>query len=48
MISKFLGPRYQQLAKNWIPVLATWSAVGSVGLILDYVPYISGKFKTDD
>ncbi|XP_078527481.1 cytochrome b-c1 complex subunit 10 [Lissotriton helveticus] len=56
MISKLLGPRYLQLAKNWAPILGTWSAVGGVGLvwstdwrlILDYVPYINGKFKTDD
>ncbi|OCU00418.1 hypothetical protein XELAEV_18006192mg [Xenopus laevis] len=55
MIARVLGPRYQQLAKNWAPVLATWGSVGAVGLIwatdwrlfLDYVPYVSGKFKDE-
>uniref|UniRef100_A0A452GN05 Cytochrome b-c1 complex subunit 10 n=1 Tax=Gopherus agassizii TaxID=38772 RepID=A0A452GN05_9SAUR len=38
------------------PTLTTWGTVGAVGLvwvtdwrlILDYVPYINGKFKKDD
>ncbi|KAM8939293.1 cytochrome b-c1 complex subunit 10 [Pelodytes ibericus] len=55
IISRVLGPRYQQLAKRWAPTLATWGAVGGVGviwitdwkLILQYVPYINGKFKDD-
>ncbi|MEE6509869.1 hypothetical protein FKM82_028314 [Ascaphus truei] len=56
MISRVLGPRYQQLAKSWAPILATWGAVGGVGLVwatdwrlfLDYVPYVSGKFKKEE
>ncbi|XP_024424649.1 cytochrome b-c1 complex subunit 10 [Desmodus rotundus] len=56
MLSKFLGPRYLQLAKNWIPTVGMWGAVGTVGLvwatdwrlILDWVPYINGKFKKDN
>ncbi|XP_018419236.1 PREDICTED: cytochrome b-c1 complex subunit 10 [Nanorana parkeri] len=56
MIARVLGPRYQQLAKNWVPTLFTWGTVGGVGLIwatdwrlfLDYVPYVNGKFKNDD
>ncbi|KAM5310055.1 cytochrome b-c1 complex subunit 10 [Artibeus jamaicensis] len=55
MLSKLLGPRYLQLAKNWIPTAGMWGAVGTVGLvwatdwrlILDWVPYINGKFKKD-
>lgn len=39
-----------------VPTMATWGAVGGVGLvwvtdwrlILDYVPYINGKFKKDN
>ncbi|KAK7803610.1 hypothetical protein U0070_014294 [Myodes glareolus] len=56
MLSKFLGPRYRELAKNWIPTASMWGAVGAVGLvwatdwrlILDWVPYINGKFKKND
>ncbi|XP_040271663.1 cytochrome b-c1 complex subunit 10 [Bufo gargarizans] len=55
MILNALGPRYTQLAKSWAPTLVTWGSVGAVGLIwatdwrlfLDYVPYISGKFKQE-
>ncbi|KAK7803948.1 hypothetical protein U0070_020165 [Myodes glareolus] len=54
MLSKFLGPRYRELAKNWIPTASMWGAVGAVGLvwatdwrlILDWVPYINGKHYT--
>ncbi|XP_016119665.1 cytochrome b-c1 complex subunit 10-like [Sinocyclocheilus grahami] len=39
-----------------VPTLAVWGGVGGVALvyftdwrlILDYVPYINGKFKKDD
>nr|XP_048276401.1 cytochrome b-c1 complex subunit 10-like [Myodes glareolus] len=59
MLSKFLGPRYRELAKNWIPTASMWGAVGAVGavglvwdtdwhLILDWVPDINGKFKKND
>ncbi|XP_063771817.1 cytochrome b-c1 complex subunit 10 [Pseudophryne corroboree] len=55
LIGRVLGPRYQQLAKNWAPTLFTWGSVAGVGLIwatdwrlfLDYVPYVNGKFKED-
>lgn len=53
---RFLGLCYRELAKNWIPTASMWGAVGAVGLvwatdwrlILDWVPYINGKFKKDD
>ncbi|XP_063309362.1 cytochrome b-c1 complex subunit 10 [Pelobates fuscus] len=53
MIGRILGTRYQQLAKSWAPIAATWGTVAGVGLIwatdwrlfLDYVPYVNGKFK---
>ncbi|XP_062815025.1 cytochrome b-c1 complex subunit 10 [Anolis carolinensis] len=56
MLTKYLGPRYGQLLRNWIPTAVTWGSVGAVGLvwatdwrlILDYVPWINGKFKKDD
>ncbi|XP_061457716.1 cytochrome b-c1 complex subunit 10 [Rhineura floridana] len=56
MFSKYLGPRYVQLLRSWVPTMATWTSVGAVGvvwmtdwrLILDYVPWINGKFKKDD
>ncbi|NP_001126135.1 cytochrome b-c1 complex subunit 10 [Pongo pygmaeus] len=56
MVTRFLGPRYRQMVKNWIPTAYTWGSVGAVGLvwatdwrlILDWVPYINGKFKKDN
>nr|XP_045014896.1 cytochrome b-c1 complex subunit 10-like [Jaculus jaculus] len=56
MPSRFMGPCYRELAKNWMPTASMWGAVGTVGLvratdwrlILDWVPYINGKFKKDD
>uniref|UniRef100_UPI00398F64D1 cytochrome b-c1 complex subunit 10-like n=1 Tax=Pristiophorus japonicus TaxID=55135 RepID=UPI00398F64D1 len=55
MLEKVIGPKYVQLLKNWIPVMATWGAVGSVALvyttdwkvIMGRIPYIRGKFKTE-
>ncbi|XP_026884159.1 cytochrome b-c1 complex subunit 10-like [Electrophorus electricus] len=56
MLARLIGTKYAALAKAWAPTLAGWSAVGALGvihftdwrLILDYVPYINGKFKKDD
>uniref|UniRef100_A0A8C4WLS2 Cytochrome b-c1 complex subunit 10 n=2 Tax=Gopherus evgoodei TaxID=1825980 RepID=A0A8C4WLS2_9SAUR len=56
MLNRLVGPRYAQLLRTWTPTLTTWGTVGAVGLvwvtdwrlILDYVPYINGKFKKDD
>uniref|UniRef100_A0A4X2LRU2 Cytochrome b-c1 complex subunit 10 n=1 Tax=Vombatus ursinus TaxID=29139 RepID=A0A4X2LRU2_VOMUR len=55
MLNKSLGPCYNELMKYWLPTAGTWGAVGGVGLvwatdwhlILDWVPYINGKFKKD-
>ncbi|KAJ4937418.1 cytochrome b-c1 complex subunit 10-like [Gymnodraco acuticeps] len=55
MIAKVVGTKYVSIAKTWIPTLAVWGSVGGVALvhftdwrmILDYVPYISGKFNND-
>uniref|UniRef100_A0A8D0QCG5 Uncharacterized protein n=1 Tax=Sus scrofa TaxID=9823 RepID=A0A8D0QCG5_PIG len=33
MLSRFLGPRYRELARNWIPTASMWGAVGAVGLV---------------
>ncbi|XP_012500904.1 PREDICTED: cytochrome b-c1 complex subunit 10 [Propithecus coquereli] len=56
MLTRFLGPRYRELARKWMPTVSLWGTVGAVGLvwmtdwrlILDWVPYINGKFKKDD
>ncbi|XP_050802021.1 cytochrome b-c1 complex subunit 10-like [Gopherus flavomarginatus] len=56
MLNRLMGPRYTQLLQNCTPTLTVWGTVGAVGLvwatdwrlILDYVPYINGKFKKDD
>ncbi|XP_068196866.1 cytochrome b-c1 complex subunit 10 [Antennarius striatus] len=56
MINKLIGQKYVAIAKSWIPTMTVWGAVGGVALvhftdwrvILDYVPYINGKFKKAD
>ncbi|XP_055013148.1 cytochrome b-c1 complex subunit 10-like [Boleophthalmus pectinirostris] len=56
MLSKVLGSKYVSIAKSWVPAMAVWGTAGNVALIhftdwrfiLDYVPYISGKFKKDE
>ncbi|XP_029381083.1 cytochrome b-c1 complex subunit 10 [Echeneis naucrates] len=56
MISKVVGAKYVSVVKTWIPTLAVWGAAGGVALVhftdwrlvLDYVPYINGKFKKDE
>ncbi|XP_016320250.1 cytochrome b-c1 complex subunit 10 [Sinocyclocheilus anshuiensis] len=56
MLGKIIGQKYVSVAKTWVPTLAVWGGVGGVALvyftdwrlILDYVPYINGKFKKDD
>ncbi|XP_075877274.1 cytochrome b-c1 complex subunit 10 [Nelusetta ayraudi] len=56
MIGKLIGQKYTAIAKSWVPTLAVWGTVGGVALVhfsdwrlvLDYVPYISGKFKKDE
>lgn len=56
MIGKLIGQKYTAIAKSWVPTLAVWGTVGGVAvvhftdwrLVLDFVPYISGKFKKDE
>ncbi|XP_059969295.1 cytochrome b-c1 complex subunit 10-like [Mesoplodon densirostris] len=56
MRSRFLGHRHREPARNWIPTVGVWGAMGAVGLvwatgwrlILDWVPYNNGKFKRDN
>ncbi|KAM4758876.1 cytochrome b-c1 complex subunit 10 [Cyanocitta cristata] len=56
MLNRLLGPRYVQLLQNWTPTILTWGGVAGVGviwatdwkLVLQYVPYIGGKYKTED
>ncbi|XP_058274652.1 cytochrome b-c1 complex subunit 10 [Hemibagrus wyckioides] len=55
MLSKLIGQKYVSIGKAWVPTLAVWGGVAGIGvihftdwrLILDYVPYINGKFKKD-
>ncbi|KFV69349.1 Cytochrome b-c1 complex subunit 10, partial [Dryobates pubescens] len=50
MLKKLLG-----LLWNWTPTLVTWAGVGVNGLIwftdwkliLQYVPYVGGKYKIE-
>uniref|UniRef100_A0A3B5AHQ1 Ubiquinol-cytochrome c reductase, complex III subunit XI n=1 Tax=Stegastes partitus TaxID=144197 RepID=A0A3B5AHQ1_9TELE len=56
IVSKFIGTKRASAVKLWTPTLLTWGTVGGIAvihftdwrLILDYVPYIRGKFKKDD
>jgi len=56
MIGKLIGQKYVSIVKTWVPTLAVWGTVGGAALVhftdwrlfLDYVPYISGKFKSGD
>ncbi|XP_040096061.1 cytochrome b-c1 complex subunit 10-like [Oryx dammah] len=56
MLTRFLGLHYHWLARNWVPPASMRGAMGTVGLvwatdwrlILDWVPYVNGKFKKDD
>ncbi|XP_013876517.1 cytochrome b-c1 complex subunit 10 [Austrofundulus limnaeus] len=56
MIEKLIGVRNASIAKTWAPNMATWGAASLVSviyftdwkLILQYVPYIGGKYKEDD
>ncbi|KAL8575412.1 hypothetical protein ACOMHN_000028 [Nucella lapillus] len=53
IMSRFWGPRYFELAKNWAPTAAVFGAsAGAVGLyltdwkvIVRYIPYYGGKFQ---
>ncbi|XP_063742275.1 cytochrome b-c1 complex subunit 10 [Eleginops maclovinus] len=55
MIAKVIGSKFASIAKTWVPTLAVWGTVGGVAVVhftdwrvfLDYVPYVSGKFKND-
>ncbi|XP_036410435.1 cytochrome b-c1 complex subunit 10-like [Megalops cyprinoides] len=56
MLRKLIGERYITIAKTWVPTMAIWGTVGGVALvhftdwrlILDYVPYVKGKFSKDE
>ncbi|XP_014165064.1 cytochrome b-c1 complex subunit 10 [Geospiza fortis] len=50
------GQNRRDVAAAMTPTLATWGGVAGIGviwatdwkLVLQYVPYIGGKFKTED
>ncbi|KAJ8419081.1 hypothetical protein AAFF_G00005800 [Aldrovandia affinis] len=55
-VVKVVGPKYVSILRTWVPTMVGWGTVGGVALVhftdwrlfLDYVPYISGKFKSDE
>uniref|UniRef100_A0A8C7K8J1 Ubiquinol-cytochrome c reductase, complex III subunit XI n=2 Tax=Oncorhynchus TaxID=8016 RepID=A0A8C7K8J1_ONCKI len=55
VLKKLIGAKYIAIARTWVPTMAGWGSVGGVALvyftdwrlILDWVPYINGKFKDD-
>ncbi|XP_076847526.1 cytochrome b-c1 complex subunit 10 [Brachyhypopomus gauderio] len=56
MLPKLITPKYVSFAKSWLPTLSFFGAAGGIAvvhftdwrLVLDYVPYINGKFKKDE
>ncbi|XP_041863085.1 cytochrome b-c1 complex subunit 10-like [Melanotaenia boesemani] len=56
VLKKIVGPKYINILRAWVPNMVAWGTVGGVALIhftdwrliLDYVPYINGKFKKDE
>uniref|UniRef100_A0A8C6SZ07 Ubiquinol-cytochrome c reductase, complex III subunit XI n=1 Tax=Neogobius melanostomus TaxID=47308 RepID=A0A8C6SZ07_9GOBI len=56
VLNKIVGSKYITIVRTWVPNMAAWGTVGGVTLvyltdwrlILDYVPYINGKFKKDE
>ncbi|KAJ0044115.1 hypothetical protein NL108_005558 [Boleophthalmus pectinirostris] len=56
ILNKIIGNKYISIVRTWVPNMAAWGTVGGVALvhftdwrlILDYVPYINGKFKGDE
>ncbi|XP_015251530.1 cytochrome b-c1 complex subunit 10-like [Cyprinodon tularosa] len=56
ILNKFVGAKYVSILRTWLPTMVTWGTVGGVALIhftdwrliLDYVPYVNGKFKKDE
>ncbi|XP_032382247.1 cytochrome b-c1 complex subunit 10 [Etheostoma spectabile] len=56
ILHKVIGTKYISILRTWAPNMAVWGTVGGVALVhftdwrlvLDYVPYIKGKFSKDD
>ncbi|XP_078115344.1 cytochrome b-c1 complex subunit 10-like [Sander vitreus] len=56
ILNKFVGTKYITILRTWVPNMAAWGTVGGVALVhftdwrlvLDYVPYIKGKFSEDE
>uniref|UniRef100_A0A4W6CKX7 Ubiquinol-cytochrome c reductase, complex III subunit XI n=2 Tax=Lates calcarifer TaxID=8187 RepID=A0A4W6CKX7_LATCA len=56
ILNKFIGAKYISIVRTWVPNMVAWGTVGGVALvhftdwrlILDYVPYVKGKFTKDE
>ncbi|CAL8308775.1 unnamed protein product [Lota lota] len=56
ILNTLVGAKYISILRAWVPNLVGWGTVGGVGLvhftdwrlILDYVPYINGKFVKEE
>ncbi|XP_007569226.1 PREDICTED: cytochrome b-c1 complex subunit 10-like [Poecilia mexicana] len=56
ILNKFVGAKYVSILRTWVPNMVAWGTVGGVAvihftdwrLILDYVPYVNGKFKKNE
>nr|ACO10159.1 Ubiquinol-cytochrome c reductase complex 6.4 kDa protein [Osmerus mordax] len=55
ILNKVVGAKYISVLRTWVPNMVCWGTVGGVALvhftdwrlILDWVPYVNGKFKND-
>ncbi|XP_010869968.1 cytochrome b-c1 complex subunit 10-like isoform X2 [Esox lucius] len=56
ILNKLIGEKYIAIARMWVPTMVGWGTVGGIAivhftdwrLILEWVPYINGKFKKDN
>ncbi|XP_059923611.1 cytochrome b-c1 complex subunit 10 [Gadus macrocephalus] len=56
ILNAIVGAKYISILRTWVPNAIGWGTVGGIGvihftdwrLILDYVPYINGKFVKND
>ncbi|KAK2835692.1 hypothetical protein Q5P01_016176 [Channa striata] len=56
ILNKVVGAKYIGILRTWVPNMVAWGTAGGVTLvhftdwrlILDYVPYINGKFSKDE
>ncbi|XP_067370685.1 cytochrome b-c1 complex subunit 10-like [Channa argus] len=56
ILNELIGAKYTCILRTWVPNMVAWGTAGGVALVhftdwrlvLDYVPYINGKFHKDE